>query len=298
MKLTPLGKALVFVVGLGIVLTALYKFMPPDKQPWRRWFGHGAVSVPGAPASPGSSTAPPGTPASAAATPAASTPGSDSAWVTIPGGTFKAGESQTEVDVPAFRIHRHEVTNGEYRAFLAACPTGSACGPKEQPSYWEDAAYVETHLDYPVVFVSWGDASAFCRWAGGRLPAAREWEKAARGTDGRSFPWGEVLDPSQVNILGAEKHDQKNQAAKQIPTWAVTDPRYARDASPYGVLGMAGNVSEWTSSASEDEPNLMLAAGGSWDSWEFNDGRTYFRIGKNPTDRSSSLGLRCVTGAS
>jgi formylglycine-generating enzyme required for sulfatase activity len=75
----------------------------------------------------------------------------------------------------------------------------------------------------------------------------------------------------------------------------VTDSRYARDASPFGVLGMAGNVSEWTASASEDEPDLMLVAGGSWDSWELNDARTFHRLPKPPTDRSSSVGFRCAS---
>ena len=203
-----------------------------------------------------------------------------------------------QVDVPAFRIQRREVTNGEYEAFLRECPVGATCGPRDLPSYWDDQAYLETRRDHPVVFVSWGDASAYCRWLGARLPALREWEKAARGADGRSFPWGEVLDPQQVNILGADRREEKNRAPKQIPTWAVSDAQYARDASPYGVLGMAGNVSEWTATASPDEPDLMMAAGGSWDSWDLSDARTHNAIPKRPNDRSSSLGFRCAANAS
>ncbi len=77
----------------------------------------------------------------------------------------------------------------------------------------------------------------------------------------------------------------------------MTESRYGRDQSAYGVLGMAGNVSEWTATASEEEPDLRYAAGGSWDSWELSDARVYHRIPKNPNDRSSSLGFRCASAA-
>jgi formylglycine-generating enzyme len=298
MKLTPVGKALVFLIGLGLVLTAVYKFVPPEKRPWNRAADTTATD-------PASSDATPATERPAAEAREASretdtetareeTP-TRSDWVAIPGGLFPSGADQVQVDVPTFRIHRTEVTNAAYEEFLRACPAGASCGPRDLPSYWEDQAYLETRREYPVVFVSWADAAAFCRWAGGRLPTAVEWEKAARGTDGRNFPTGETLDRA-VNILGADRHDEKNRAPKQIPTWSVEDPQYARDASPYGVLGMAGNVSEWTASASPDEPDLRLVAGGSWDSWDLSDGRVYNRIPKAATDRSSSLGFRCAAG--
>ena len=288
MRLTPLGKLLVFLIGLGLVGTVVYRFVPPDKlpkMPWNR-------SASPAPAPPPFSTSTPTSTPPPAPKPLTSAAGD---WIDVPAGLFRSGANGAEVDVPAFRIQRAEVTNRQYESFLRACPPGTACGPRESPSYWDDASYLETHLDDPVVFVSWGDANAYCKWENGRLPSVLEWEKAARGTDGREFPTGTALSPSDVNILGADRHDEKNRAAKQIPTWAVNDPRYARDRSPYGVLGMSGNVSEWTSSASEDEPDLRLAAGGSWDSWEFSDGRAYFRIPKNPSDRSSSLGWRCAS---
>jgi formylglycine-generating enzyme required for sulfatase activity len=311
MKLTPLGKALIFLIGLGLVLTAVYRFLPAEHQPWRKWFagGDAANSEPGEQAS--QETPPPSGERGASTqesrpestepeqeTPAQESMGQTASdWVTIPAGTFLSGAGQSEVDLPAFRIQRTEVTNGQYEAFLRECPTGSGCGPREEPSYWEDQDYLEIRRDHPVVFVSWGDADRFCRWEGGRLPTIDQWEKAARGKDGRSFPTGGALDPSSVNILGSDRRDEKARAPRQIPTWGVESDEYARDRSPYGVLGLAGNVSEWTSSASEDEPDLRLAAGGSWDSWDLNDGRTYYRIPKNPTDRSSSLGFRCASAA-
>ncbi|MBP7589509.1 MAG: SUMF1/EgtB/PvdO family nonheme iron enzyme [Thermoanaerobaculia bacterium] len=286
MKLTPLGKLLLFLIGLGLVATAVYRFVPPDQLPWNR-----PKAAPGTEARPESKPAE--SPRPAADRPS-ERPAANQPWIAVAAGLFASGSDQSEIDVPAFAIERTEVTNGRYEEFLAACPRGSACGPKELPSYWEDRPYLASHRDHPVVFVAWNDAANFCRWAGARLPTAIEWEKAARGTDGRSYPTGNVLDPATVNILGADRHDEKNAAAKQIPTWPVSDSRYARDKSPFGVLGMAGNVSEWTASASEEEPDLRLVAGGSWDSWELADGRAYNRIPKSPTDRNSSLGFRCA----
>jgi iron(II)-dependent oxidoreductase len=284
MKLTPLGKLLLFLIGLGLVIGALYRFVPPEKQFWRAW-------IPGQKAAPSATTkitpggpAPPSTPANA--------PGGGS-WVSIPAGRFGSGENGAEVEVAGFRIQRTEVTNRDYQSFLNNCALGSDCGPRDLPTYWDDTGYLDTHADYPVVFVSWGDASAFCRYAGARLPTSVEWEKAARGSDGRLFPWGETYDPQLTNVLGAD-HSAKNQAPKQIPTWPVNEPRYARDGSPYGVLGLGGNVSEWTSTASPEEPNLMLVAGGSWDSWDSSDARVTHRVPKPPADRSSSVGLRCA----
>jgi formylglycine-generating enzyme required for sulfatase activity len=286
MKLTGLGKFLVFLIGLGLVVTAIYKFVPPEKHPWRGFLEKRAATTP----EPKPATTPtrPSPPARPAAT---------GRWVTVPAGSFAAGADGIAIDVPAYQIQRAEVTNAEYERFVRECPEGSACGPRGLPSYWDDANYVASHGDHPVVFVSWHDAGAYCRSIGGRLPSAAEWEKAARGTDGRSFPAGPSLNPTAVNILGADRRDEKTRAEKQIPTWPVSDPRYGRDESAYGVHGMAGNVSEWTSTASEEEPDLRLAAGGSWDSWDLSDARVYHRLPKNPSDRSSSLGLRCAKGA-
>jgi len=287
MKLTPLGKLLLFLIGLGLVGTAVYRFVPPEQLPWNR-------PRPAPPTPSRTEPTPAESPRPVSDRPAAERPAASTPWIQVPGGLFAAGADQAEIDLPGFAIERTEVTNGRYEEFLAACPRGSACGPRELPSYWEDRSYLASHRDNPVVFVAWSDAANFCRWSGGRLPTAIEWEKAARGSDGRAYPTGGTLDPASANILGADRHGEKLSAAKQIPTWPVTDSRYARDRSPYGVLAMAGNVSEWTSSASADEPDLRLVAGGSWDSWELSDGRTYNRIPKSPTDRGSSLGFRCA----
>lgn len=286
MKLTPLGKLMLFLVGLGLFLTAIHRVLPPELSSWDKL----VARLRGAP-----STATPRErrePATPSPAPASPTPNAG-AWVRVPGGTFQSADGAA-VDLAAFSIQRSEVTNADYQRFLDACPVGASCGPRDLPSYWDDGAYLETHRDYPVVAVSWGDASAYCRFLEARLPTAVEWEKAAAGSDGRAYPGGAVLDRAAVNLLGPDRHDEKARAAKQIATWAVNDPRYARDQSPYGVLGLAGNVSEWTASASADEPDLRLVAGGSFDSWDVTDAAVDHRIPKNPTDRSSSVGLRCA----
>jgi formylglycine-generating enzyme required for sulfatase activity len=280
MRLTFFGKLILIVLGLAIVFFSIRNFAPD-------LYTRLAASLKRRPPAPPANATPGSSPAAAA----------KGDLVTVPAGSFRSGSDRTERHLGAFRIAKTEVTNRQYLTFLGACAVGSECGPRELPHYWDDAGYLDTHLEFPVVFVSWGDASAYCRHTGGRLPSILEWEKAARGSDGRMFPWGDTLDFEIPNILGPEKHGDKNKAAKQIPTWAVTDPRLARDASPYGALGMAGNVSEWTATASENEPNLMLIAGGSWDSWDFNDGRAYHRVPKSPTDRSSSVGFRCAADA-
>lgn len=290
MKFTPLGKFLVFLIGLALVLTALHKSFP-ELASWDglmaklRGRPRGAATPSSQPSTP---TPGPSNPTQPRAAQRADTP-----WVRVGGGMFetRAGES---VEVPTFSLQRTEVTNADYQRFLDACPVGASCGPRDVPSYWDDASYLETHRDYPVVSVSWGDAAAYCKFIDARLPTALEWERAAAGGDGREYPGGGSLDRAAVNILGPDRHDEKNRAAKQIATWAVSDARYARDTSPYGVLALAGNVSEWTASASADEPDLRLVAGGSFDSWDVTDAAVDHRIPKRPTDRSSSVGIRCA----
>src|SRR5688500_14205004 len=160
MKLTPLAKALLVLIGLGIIGVAVYRYAPPNLQFWRK-----------GPAPPGASGAKPVTsaerPNAAPSTPASardrSAPASKGTWIEIPGGRFPSGPEASQIDVPTFSIASHEVTNREYAQFLSHCAVGSDCGPRQLPPYWEDVGYLDTHGDHPVVFVSWGDASAYAR---------------------------------------------------------------------------------------------------------------------------------------
>jgi len=125
------------------------------------------------------------------------------------------------VDVPTFWVDRFEVTNVQYRAFVAASG--------HEPALFDDDPALNAP-DQPVTGVTWADAAAYCRWAGKRLPSEVEWEKAARGTDGRIYPWGSSKDLTRAHLSG------------EAP---VSVTAFPGDVSPYGVRGMAGNVSEW-----------------------------------------------------
>ena len=175
------------------------------------------------------------------------------------------------VSLDAFFIMRHLVTNGEYAAFVTA--TGHRApdvDPGTWASYklihpykrtrrhaWRDGKPPPGRADHPVVMVSHEDAEAYAKWLGEvtgfawRLPSERQWEKAARGTDGRRFPWGEKYDPSRLN-----SHDQG-------PFDTVPVDRHPSGASPFGLLDAAGQVFEWT--ATSGGQDRYVVKGGSWD---------------------------------
>ena len=102
----------------------------------------------------------------------------------IPAGDFLYGEDKQVVYLDEFWIARTPVTNRQYEAFVNATDY-------ERPQHWDGRAVHPSIANHPVVYVSWDDAQAFCEWAGTFLPTERQWEKAARGTDGRTYPWGE-----------------------------------------------------------------------------------------------------------
>jgi len=132
---------------------------------------------------------------------------------------------QLTVSLPTFSIDRVQVTNARYRRCVQAgfCRPPDLTGTGLPEDYAENASYD----DYPAL-ASWEDANAYCQWVGKRLPTEAEWEKAARGTDGRTFPWGEEWDERRVAM--------------------TPEPvgRHPEGASPYGVLDMIGNFWEWT----------------------------------------------------
>jgi formylglycine-generating enzyme required for sulfatase activity len=170
----------------------------------------------------------------------------------IPAGNFVYQDGQV-LETGSFAIDSTEVTIWQYAQFLQAAggstlfdhpdqPRGKAHSNKQWDVY-SHAAFsltefqgVPVNPNFPAAFVDWYDAFAYAKWRGRRLPTEREWEKAARGTNGLRYPWGDRLDPGAANFWNAQAYR---------PGWSEVGS-FERDRSPYGVLDMAGNVSEWT----------------------------------------------------
>jgi formylglycine-generating enzyme required for sulfatase activity len=174
-------------------------------------------------------------------------------------------------DLPAYEIARTPITNAQYAAFVAA--TGHPAPDVDEATWksyrlihpydrtrrhaWEGQHPPEGRENHPVVLVSHGDAEAYAAWLSAetgrnwRLPSELEWEKAARGTEGKRFPWGNRFDPTLLN-----SHDSG-------PFDTLPVGRFAAGASPFGMLDAAGQVFEWT--RSPGNPGRYLVKGGSWD---------------------------------
>jgi formylglycine-generating enzyme required for sulfatase activity len=219
--------------------------------------------------------------------------------VLVPGGEFVMGADDPEADdderparrifVGPFWIDRVEVTNARYRA----CVEAGACTAPLGGTI-DDA----TRAELPVVVVSWRQAVTYCAWAGKRLPTEAEWEKAARGVDGRRYPWGDRFDPRLAN------------AGYTAGLAAVGS--HPAGASPSGVLDMAGNVWEWTSSLYRPYPydaadgredlearGARVNRGGSWYHGSRHTRTTYRATADHVYRRIGDLGFRCAaSGAS
>ena len=199
--------------------------------------------------------------------------------VTIPAGEFLYGEGKQRILLPEYRMAKTPVTNAQYKAFVDA--TG-----RRAPDHWKNGQILQGKADHPVVEVSWEDAQAFCDWAGCQLPIEKEWEKAARGTDGREYPWGNGWEAGRCNTEEAGIED----------TTPVN--KYPRGVSPYGLLDMAGNVWEWCEDWYDDDRKYRVLRGGSWRSL-----RSWARCAPRPGHypypdyRYRSVGFRCCVVA-
>lgn len=166
--------------------------------------------------------------------------------VTVPAGAFVRGDSsgepderpQRRIELPAFRLDRTEVTRGAY----GSCVQKGVCRPPAAPGRAPDPRDL-LPPELPVAYVSWHDAAAYCAFAGKRLPSEAEWEKAARGEDGRRYPWGEEFACRRGNFgnfAGDGRCADEGAPGKLLPVGS-----FPQGVSPYGALDMAGNVWEW-----------------------------------------------------
>lgn len=240
----------------------------------------------------------------------------------VPGGNFLMGCNKKvdqhcnqqdkplrTVHVDRFSIDMTEVTVAEF----AACVAARGCSAEGSTTpFWNDEMELDNGEDcnwakagreqHPMNCVNWKQARAYCEWAGKRLPTEKEWEKAARGTDGRKYPWGnngyEPRGPLVANIADQSmkrKHPDwsfANDAAQNDDQYAETAPvgSFPAGASPYGALDMVGNVSEWVT----DKYGFGFAVrGGSYGSAP-NHARTSYREWNEDRVRLETLGFRCA----
>ncbi len=240
--------------------------------------------------------------------------------ITIPAGEFLMGSDRERtsaqnrprftLSMPEYRIDKYPVTNAQYARFVAT-------EGYRPPLDWDNGVIPRDAELHPVTMVSWYDASNYCVWAGKRLPTEAEWEKAARGEDGRRWPWGNEMDVTRLNTYYSVG------SATDVTT-------YSNGASPYGVMDMAGNVFEWLeddfqaypgSDAPEElfkgkiqvattpadramkvvdlvgvDAKYKVLRGGSWKSDPFSTA-TYHRNYSWPHYASDFFGFRCAADA-
>jgi formylglycine-generating enzyme required for sulfatase activity len=215
--------------------------------------------------------------------------------VRVPAGEFLMGSPEAtgqpderprrSVSVSSFLIDKTEVTWRQFRRFAEA--TGAEL--PRTPVFGDPDGY-------PVSFVLWDEARAYCEWAGGRLPTEAEWEKAARGTDGRTYPWGDGWDPRRCNLISGGLHQPEDVGS------------HPECVSPYGVLDQSGSMWEWCADwyaedayaeGRSDDPRgpdsgrLRVKRGGAWMS-QPNWVRTAYRGKGSPTSRNADHGFRCA----
>lgn len=188
-------------------------------------------------------------------------------------GSYRGGEDDESLWLPAFHIDIFPVTNLEYSRFVTAAD-------HPPPQHWPKGRCPDTMFDHPVVYVTWHDATAYAGWAGKQLPTAAQWEKAARGADGDTYPWGDNPTPAKCNT-------------RESGIRATTPvSRYHSGASVYGVYDLCGNVWEWC--ASETTPDRYELKGGAFTS-PFARARPALFNDASADMLDDDTGFRCVT---
>ena len=241
-----------------------------------------------------------------------------SEMVKIPQGAFLFGDDNKRVTTGEFWIDKYEVTIGQYARFLDAIESEANPAkydhPKQPPqkshipgrdkTEWQTyygrarvakpakGAFID--LNCPVFGVDWWDAYAYAKWAGKRLPTEQEWEKAGRGTTGFKYPWGNDADPKRANTGADYNSDPRLEEGGKIDGYCWWSPvdKFKGDISPFGVIGMAGNVAEWvdTWDAAHSHPVIR---GGSFHTKDVKITRRFAEA--EPEERLEFIGCRCVS---
>jgi formylglycine-generating enzyme required for sulfatase activity len=240
-------------------------------------------------------------------------PGKDGApMVLIPAGDFLMGTPlsnrdggrdeypQRLISLDAFYMDVYEVTNGRYLDFITATGHRFPENPRDKKlSLWKESTVPDLFKDHPVVNVDWDDAAAYCTWAGKQLPTEAQWERAARGTNGRRFPWGDA-EPTRV-------------LANYLNQWrdgAALEPvgSHPQGTSPEGVQDLEGNVWEWVADwydphyytvgparnpRGPSDGTRRVIRGSGWES-EAPLLRAAHRLSSDPKNRNHTLGFRCA----
>jgi hypothetical protein len=202
--------------------------------------------------------------------------------VIIPAGEFPCGATKQSFELPAYYIGRYLVTQAQYAEFLQAHPEIPVPYVDEDWARvynWdqEQRLYPAGRSNQPVVLITWEEAAAYCAWVGGRLPTQEEWERAARGIDGRSYPWGETFTPTHANT-------RESSLGGPTPVGI-----FVEGESPSGALDMAGNVWEWTDSDYDQYTKILR--GGAWN-FPAESARTFTTERSRPHNRSHAIGFR------
>lgn len=234
--------------------------------------------------------------------------------ILIPAGEFLMGTPEKEgydnehprrrVNLSAYYIGKYEVTNEQYARFVEKTRY-------QAQGNWRDYS-TSGRKKHPVVCVTWKDAVAYCKWAGLRLPTEAEWEKAARGTDGRIYPWGNKWEAASLNWSGPKDKKWKSwEAQGSLPTLLPTKPigSFPYGASSYGIMDMAGNVWEWCSDwysvryyqnsptanpRGPDKGESKVLRGSSWSTSDLDCLRSANRNWSKPSGWDDCYGFRCA----
>ena len=213
----------------------------------------------------------------------------------VPAGDFIMGSDDEmardaqpahRVSLPDFYMDVYEVTRARYMECVDAGVCSDHLNVPDLESYFKES-------NFPMSSLDWEQAKTFCEWRGARLPSEAEWEKAARGTDGRTYPWGEEYDPAYFQADAGGSHEVGI---------------YEKGKSPYGMYDMAGNGWEWTADPLTVYPGNQgdhsyyretdrVLRGGSWDHPDRTVVSTWYRFASNMADNSGYVGFRCAKDA-